>query len=477
MLFNSPEFPIFLILVFALYWFAFKNLVGQNILLLFASYCFYGWWDWRFVLLLAASTLIDYSFGLWLSKAKNGKKAILVLGIVNNLSVLFAFKYFNFFSASFAAFLNLLGLNASPVILDIILPVGISFYTFHGMSYMFDVYFGKITPTKNLINYSVFVCFFPLLVAGPIERASHLLPQIEKPRIFNESIAVAGLRLILWGLFVKVVIADSLAPIVDEIFDGYHYLSAPTLILGSVLFAIQIYGDFSGYSAIARGVARLFGFELLVNFRFPYFSRDIAEFWRRWHISLSSWFRDYLYIPLGGSKRGVLRVVLNTFIIFIVSGFWHGAKWNFILWGFLHALYFLPLLLSKKNRVNTDEIVPGGWLPSPKIFLKMVFTFMLVCFAWIFFRAENLTVAVGYIKSMFVNGMTSTIEGPMIRKYTIVLILLFFLVEWFSRNSDVDKFFGRLENKYVRRGSYFLIAILIVLFGSFNENSFIYFQF
>ncbi len=345
MLFNSFEFLIFLIFVYAVYWLFKGNKAVQNPFLLVVSYIFYGWWDWRFLFLLVLSTLIDYSFGIFIHESKKRKKLFLWLSIFNNLIVLFFFKYYNFFAGSTEEFLKFFGLTVNPVLIKIVLPVGISFYTFHGMSYVFDIYRGNFKPIRNFFDYGLFVSFFPLLVAGPIERATHLLPQITAERKFSYRQSLDGLRLILWGLFKKVVIADNCSLFVNPIFNDYAHASITELVLASFLFAFQIYGDFSGYSDIAKGTAKLFGLELLINFKTPYFSRDIAEFWRRWHISLSSWFRDYLYIPLGGSKGGKFQAVRNTFIIFIVSGFWHGANWTFIFWGLLNAIYFLPLLL------------------------------------------------------------------------------------------------------------------------------------
>jgi D-alanyl-lipoteichoic acid acyltransferase DltB (MBOAT superfamily) len=348
-------------------------------LLLTASYFFYGWWSWTFLLLLALSTFLDYTYGFWVA-SPNRKKArlFLWLSVVNNLGILGVFKYYNFFASQFQAMFEHFGLHTDPLFLNIALPIGISFYTFHGMSYVFDIYRGKQQPISNFVNYAVFVSFFPLLVAGPIERASHLLPQVKKNRKFNYTQAVEGCRLILWGMFKKVVIADSLAKIVDVIFGTYQSQNGVSLMVGAIAFSFQIYGDFSGYSDIALGTAKLFGFELLSNFKFPYFSRDIAEFWRRWHISLSSWFKDYLYIPLGGSKQGKLKAVRNTFIIFLVSGFWHGASWNFIIWGGIHACGFLPLLLTNRNRKNVSDVVAQNkLLPNLKELWQMAITFVL----------------------------------------------------------------------------------------------------
>ena len=367
MLFNSIGFAVFLPIVFLLYWFVGKGgFKYQNKLLLVASYYFYACWDWRFLFLLVFSTLLDYFTGLKMCEAdsKGGKKFWLWLSISINLGFLGFFKYYNFFAKSFANALAVVGMHANPWTLKVILPVGISFYTFHGLSYILDIYKGKIKAERNFIDYSVFVSFFPLLVAGPIERATHLLPQIQKKRVFDYSKAVDGLRQILWGLFKKIVIADQCAEYANLIFNGGGGQSGSTLVLGALMFTFQIYCDFSGYSDIALGTARLFGIELLRNFAFPYFSRDIAEFWRRWHISLSSWFKDYLYIPLGGSKGGMWMKVRNTFIIFLVSGFWHGANWTFIIWGFLNALYIMPSIIFNSNRTHLDIVAKGSVFPS-----------------------------------------------------------------------------------------------------------------
>ncbi|MDN3644276.1 MBOAT family O-acyltransferase, partial [Lutimonas halocynthiae] len=336
MLFNSLDFAIFLPIVFVLYWFVTnKNLKLQNLLIVVASYVFYGWWDWRFLSLILFSTLVDYTVGRKLRDENNGSRRLLLLwtSIIVNLGFLGFFKYYNFFLDNFIEAFSFFGYVFKAGSLQIILPVGISFYTFQTLSYTIDVYKKKLEPTKDFIAFAAFVSFFPQLVAGPIERATNLLPQFYKKRTFDSNKAIDGLKQILWGLFKKVVIADNAAQFANEIFNNSGDYSGSTLFLGALFFAFQIYGDFSGYSDIAIGTSRLFGFNLMKNFAFPYFSRDIAEFWRRWHISLSTWFRDYLYIPLGGSRGGLSMKIRNTFIIFIVSGFWHGANWTFIVWG------------------------------------------------------------------------------------------------------------------------------------------------
>lgn len=478
MLFNSTAFAIFLPVVFLLYWFAAKkNLRLQNILLLVSSYFFYACWDWRFLFLLVFSTFLDYLTGIKMSETgnPNSKKFWFWLSIIINLGFLGVFKYYNFFAESFARALNHTGLHINPWSLKVILPVGISFYTFHGLSYVIDIYKGRIKAERNYIDYAVFVSFFPLLVAGPIERATHLLPQIKHKRYFDYAKAVDGLRQILWGLFKKVVIADQCAEYVNHIFSNSSTASGSTLALGAVLFAFQIYGDFSGYSDIALGTARLFGIELLRNFAFPYFSRDIAEFWRRWHISLSTWFRDYLYIPMGGSKGSTLMKVRNIFIIFIVSGFWHGANWTFIVWGLLNALYILPSILFNTNRNNLEISAKGKLLPSLKDFFSISITFGLTVFAWIFFRADNLKHAWQYISHLF---SASLFTLPDIKpKGLILLLLLFVFIEWLGREEQfaISNIFN--HKKWFYRWSFYLFLCVFILFLHGKQQVFIYFQF
>jgi len=475
MLFNSLEFLLFLPTVFVLYWFVFKNqLRAQNILLLVASYVFYGWWDWRFLSLIIASTFLDYFVALALQKNDSSlkRKYLLGLSLLGNLGMLGFFKYYNFFVESWVEAWANLGITMEVSTLKIILPVGISFYTFQTLSYTIDVYRKEMQPTKNFIDFAAFVTFFPQLVAGPIERASHLLPQFYKKRIFNYDQAVSGIHLILWGLFKKVVIADSCAIYVNEIFGNYDKLDSLTLLLGSVYFAFQIYGDFSGYSDMAIGFARLFGFNLMLNFNYPYFSRDIAEFWRRWHISLSTWFRDYIYIPLGGSQVGLWFQVRNTFIIFLVSGFWHGANWTFLVWGFLNALLFLPLLLLKVNRSHLIT-KSYGWVD----FAKISFTFFMVCIGWVFFRADSISEAFLYLihlfelKSLGLSLFYSTNANLMIFALSTLAIGIVSIQElvWVIKKREVPKL-----STY---GALFLVLLLFFM-GSFkNQMDFIYFQF
>lgn len=480
MLFNSIGFFVFLLIVFGLYWFVTnKSLRFQNILLLVASYYFYSFWDWRFLFLLIFSTALDFFTGLKIhsSSSQAGRKAWLAISVIINLGFLGFFKYYNFFAESFAEMLSAFGLKTSVTLLNVILPVGISFYTFHGLSYVFDIYNRKIEPTRNFVDYSVFVSFFPLLIAGPIERATHLLPQIVKPRIFSYSTAVDGLRQFLWGMLKKVVIADNCAEYVNRVFADPSAHSSSSLILGAILFAFQIYGDFSGYSDMALGTARLFGIELLQNFSYPYFSRDIAEFWRRWHISLSSWFKDYLYFPLGGSRHGMKITLRNTLIIFLVSGFWHGANWTFIIWGALNALYIFPLVVFKMNRNNIDIVAKGRIFPTVYELSQILLTFSLTVFAWIFFRAESLHQAFQYIGGIFSRSIASK---PDILPYGSLFILLpaFIIVEWLGRQDKyaIEKM-GLSWKPFVRWSFYAFILFVIGMFMQTSETSFIYFQF
>lgn len=487
MLFNSINFAIFLPIVFIIYWFATKgNLRIQNILLLISSYFFYACWDWKFMFLLVFSTLLDYYTGIKIYEAANRRNKLfwLWLSIGINLGFLGVFKYYNFFASSFADALTLLGFKANLGSIQVILPVGISFYTFHGLSYVIDLYKNRIKPEKNFIDYSVFVSFFPLLVAGPIERATHLLPQILKKREFNYSKAVDGLRQILWGLFKKIVIADNCAEFANLIFNDSSHYSGSTLVLGALFFTFQIYCDFSGYSDIALGSARLFGIDLLRNFAFPYFSRDIAEFWRRWHISLSSWFKDYLYIPLGGSKGSMWMKIRNTFIIFIVSGFWHGANWTFIVWGFLNALYIMPSIIFNTNRNNLVIVAQGKYLPSLKEFISIAITFGLTVFAWIFFRATNVSNALTYIggifsKTLFTLPNGSDFIGTAIHPFALITLLGFFvIVEWLGREEQYAiANFGHNWHRSIRWSFYALILFSIGMFMTTVESPFIYFQF
>ena len=501
MLFNSIEFAIFLPIVFLLYWFVFdyalhrckRQLWWQNLFVLAASYVFYGWWDWKFLLLIALTTLCSYGSGLLIareepnrtgggnSSQRSYKKFWLWANVLLNLGILGVFKYYDFFVESFS---RLLGVDAETHLLHLVLPVGISFYTFQALSYSIDVYKGKIAATRDLVAFAAFLSFFPQLVAGPIERATNLLPQFQQRRVFDYQQAVDGMRQILWGLFKKIVVADNCATYVDTVFGSIGEQSGSTLALAAVLFTFQIYGDFSGYSDIAIGTAKLFGIRLMRNFNVPYFSRDIAEFWRRWHISLTTWFRDYVYIPLGGSRPEIplyarhpeaykkAIVVRNTFVIFLLSGFWHGANWTFVLWGAYHALLFLPLILTGKNRKYMDAPI---WRDLPKILL----TFALVVFGWIIFRAESISQFAEYVQWMC-NASLFSVPWLMNRWYYIPLAIsigYMLVVEWIDRRKEHGLIFCIHTNRIIRWGVYFLLICIIVLFGYFERAQFIYFQF
>ena len=480
MLFNSVEYFLFLPIVFVLYWFVVqRNLRLQNWLLLLASYVFYGWWDWRFLTLIAFSTGVDFLVGLSIEAAKDRpfvKRAWLGLSLVVNLGLLGYFKYANFFIDSWVDAWSSLGIGMNVSSLNIILPVGISFYTFQTLSYSIDVYRGQLKPTRDILAFAAFVSFFPQLVAGPIERASALLPQIEHKREFNYQEAVSGLRLIVWGMYKKVVVADTCARLVDRIFSDYNFYPGPILIFGAILFAFQIYGDFSGYSDIAIGTARLFGIRLMTNFKFPYFSRDISEFWRRWHISLSTWFRDYLYIPLGGSRVGRSQAIRNVFIIFIVSGLWHGSNWTFVVWGAIFAVLFMPLFLTGKNRLYTTSVVAEGKLfPSLREMWQMLSTFTIVTVAWVFFRADSVAQAIDYISRWPILPSESTLS------FNFPLTVLLYIgitisIDWFSREERLQRGFLKLQMQPLRWTTYGL-AIWMILRNLQSHNNFIYFQF
>jgi D-alanyl-lipoteichoic acid acyltransferase DltB (MBOAT superfamily) len=399
---------------------------------------------------------------------------------VLNLGILGIFKYYNFFVESFVLAFATLGVHLQPHTLHIILPVGISFYTFQALSYSVDVYRRKIEPTHDIVAFFSFVAFFPQLVAGPIERATNLLPQFYKRRTFDYEQAVDGMRQILWGLFKKIVIADNCATFVNWVFEDPSAQPSSTLLLGAVFFAFQIYGDFSGYSDIAIGTARLFGFNLMRNFAYPYFSRDIAEFWRRWHISLTTWFRDYVYIPLGGSRVPKAKVVRNTFVIFLVSGFWHGANWTFIAWGAFHALLFLPLILLNKNRKYTNTVAYNRLLPNIKEIVQMGLTFLLVVIGWVFFRAENISQAFDYLGRMTefetLRATYSIFTIKTASSWVIWAIILMIIVEWIQRNKQHGLDLSAIQSHIVKYAIYLLLLTILFVLGGTAET-FIYFQF
>lgn len=485
MLFNSIEFIIFLPVVFALYWLLARHLRWQNLLVVAASYLFYGWWDWRFLLLIAFTTLCSYLSGLAIGRTVGAAapeikpsraRIALVANLVVNLSVLGLFKYYDFFVQSFAdAFLD--G-RTGGMLLHWVLPVGISFYTFQALSYSIDVYRRDIRPTRDLVAFVAYVSFFPQLVAGPIERAASLLPQFHKARRFDYAQAVDGLRQMVWGFFKKLVLADSCALYVDEVFAHPDWYSASSLALAAVLFSLQIYGDFSGYSDIAIGCAKLFGIKLRRNFNVPYFSRDIAEFWRRWHISLTTWFRDYIYIPLGGSRVPKWRVVVNTMVIFLVSGLWHGANWTFVVWGAFHAVLFMPLILLGRNRRYRDVVASDRALPTLRELGQMAGTFLLATLGWVVFRADSMSDALFFFQHLFraslfkAPNITASIDAWIL----VVAISLLTVVEWVNRREEHE--FARLPHNIVLR--WLLYVAIVVLIGTCmvtNEMPFIYFQF
>jgi D-alanyl-lipoteichoic acid acyltransferase DltB (MBOAT superfamily) len=428
-------------------------------------------------MLIAFSSLLDFLIGLSLKKEKNvtNRKLLLALSLIVNLGFLGCFKYYNFFIENLIVAMDSIGVNANLYSLQIILPVGISFYTFQTLSYTIDIYRNRLEPTKSWIQFFAYVSFFPQLVAGPIERASSLLPQFYKARVFNYKNAVAGSKQILWGFFKKIVLADSAAVFVNQIFDNSADLNGSTLLIGLIFFAFQIYGDFSGYSDIAIGTARLFGFNLMQNFAYPYFSRDIAEFWRRWHISLSTWFRDYLYIPLGGSKGGLTAKIRNTFIIFIVSGFWHGANWTFIVWGFLNALFFIPLLISGNNRNHLEIIAHNKTFPNVIEIFKVLLTFGMITLTWAFFRASNLTHAFSYLNEIF---SPSLFEAPTVFSLKVVLaIIIVTVLEYINRRKKFGLDFLNISRFKKYSLYYFLMGLIIYYAIEFKQQGFIYFQF
>ena len=478
MLFNSIEYVIFLPLFFIGYWFIFKRLKLQNIFVVISSYIFYGWWDWRFLILIAFTTLCSYVSGILIERQERRliQRWICAANITLNLLVLCIFKYFNFFSENFVSLFETFGIKLDWVTLDILLPVGISFYTFQALSYTIDIYQHKMKPTYDMVAFFAFISFFPQLVAGPIERATNLLPQFLKVRTFDYGQAVDGMQQILYGLFKKMVIADNCSRLVDIVFSNYQQLGSIQLFLGAVFFTFQIYCDFSGYSDIAIGCARLFGIDLMKNFNYPYFSRDISEFWRRWHISLSTWFRDYIYIPLGGSRCKKTKVIRNTFIIFIISGLWHGANWTFILWGIYHALLFMPLLLLNKNRRYTKNVIAEGkLLPSFKEAVQMFSTFFLVLIGWIIFRSNDIGEVSDYLARLFSPSLfeVSFPHGKRALIYCLVLLI----IEWMQREKEhalqINK---EIKSPVVRWGIYYIL-IFIIVFLQGTPADFIYFQF
>lgn len=482
MLFISIEYIIFLPVVFLLYWLVFERFIRklkcqlplQNAFIVMVSYVFYGWWDWRFLLLIVFTSFCSWGSGLLIGKARTPKEAKTWMwaNVVLNLGILAAFKYYDFFIMEFA---RLFHFSTDGLLLKVFLPVGISFYTFQALSYSIDVYRGKMEPTKDIVAFFAFISFFPQLVAGPIERATNLLPQFLKRREFDYDTAVDGMRQILWGLFKKVVVADNCAVYVDQIFASYTEQSGSTLLLAAVLFTFQIYGDFSGYSDIAIGTAKLFGIRLMRNFNVPYFSRDIAEFWRRWHISLTTWFRDYVYIPLGGSRVSKAKVIRNTLVIFVLSGFWHGANWTFVVWGAYHAILFLPLILTGKNRKYTNQVAEGRFLPTLKEIGQMLLTFFLVLIGWIVFRAERIGMAWEYVCGMCRRSLFAMPDAKGLSALAMNILILL-SVEWVQREKKHGLDVATVKSGIVRRLIFIGVLLLLFAFGG-QTADFIYFQF
>lgn len=484
MLFNSLSFVIFLPVVFLLYWFVFKSLRWQNVLVLVSSYVFYGWWDWRFLILIFFTTVCSWGSGLiigrLLSKHKKAKaKSVCALNLTLNFSILAYFKYFNFFADNLKLLFSQFGFQLDWFTLDVLLPVGISFYTFQALSYTIDVYRHDIKPTSDFVAFASFIAFFPQLVAGPIERSTNLLPQFLHPRTFDSVQAVSGMRQILWGFFKKMVIADNCAGFANTIFEGSTELSGSTILLGGLFFTFQIYGDFSGYSDIAIGTAKLFGIKLMKNFNLPYFSQGISEFWRRWHISLNKWFIDYVYIPLGGNRKGRLITLRNLMIVFALSGLWHGADWTFVLWGVYNGIL---LCLSNIFFHNTKRIVGNNFKLTPTSAIKMVLTFGLVVIGWILFRADNLEMADICLSKVFSSELLSAVDmgvfgGSMaILISTVAMIAVMITVEYRTRHYDFGLDIVFIRSKAMRWSVYLTLLIIIMLFTG-EQEKFIYFQF
>ena len=482
MLFNSFEFLVFLPIVFLLYWLVFKWRQTQNVFIVVASYVFYGWWAWRFLVLIFITTLLSYLSGILIERYRDKAKWICGTNITINIGILCYYKYVNFFADNLEALINQFGYQLDWVTLDIILPVGISFYTFQALSYTIDVYRRDTNATKDFIAFTSFISFFPQLVAGPIERSTNLLPQFLQPRRFDYTNAVIGMRQILWGFFKKLIIADNCAQLANSIFDNYQDCNASLLLLGAIFFTFQIYGDFSGYSDIAIGTARLFGVNLMKNFNLPYFSRDIAEFWRRWHISLNKWFIDYVYIPLGGSRGTKAMVIRNILIVFFLSGLWHGANWTFVVWGLYNGIIIALLTLLNLNHKRSAIISEKRFFPPLKEFVQIFITFVLVVIGWIFFRAEDLTQAVDYIASLCDFSIVSI---PNFRDlglsfikltYTLFFIVLLQLIDWIQRKQDFGLEISNVKYRPIRWSIYIIFLLIFSVFAG-GQEAFIYFQF
>ena len=489
MLFNSVEFLIFLPIVFILYWYvANRKLKYQNILVLISSYIFYGWWDWRFLFLILFSSCVDFIIGqnLYKFNKANRRKLLLTISIIVNIGLLGFFKYYNFFIDSFNDAFTFFGKSISTNNLNIILPVGISFYTFQTLSYTIDIYRRKLKPSKDIIAFFAFVSFFPQLVAGPIERATNLLPQFLKKRKFVYEKAVDGLRQMLWGMFKKVVIADNLSKIVEPIYNNVNEVSSVTLLMGLALFSVQIYADFSGYSDIAIGTSRLFGFDLKINFKYPLFARSIGERWRNWHISLSTWFRDYIYIPMGGSRGTKWNKFKNVLILFAISGLWHGANWTFVFWGVINGLFFAPSMLLGMHRKYLEPISMKRFFPTFSELFQMFRTFWLIAFTYIFFRADNIKHSKQYFNGIIHNYYLDFSPMGIIQQYnlsiqeiirTFIFVFVMLLIEWINRDKDHGLYFECKHQYRIIRWSLYFGIIFLILWWAGDQETFIYFQF
>lgn len=478
MLFNSFDFLLFLPIVFLLYWFVFKSRKIQNLFLVAASYVFYGWWDWRFLFLIAITSICSYASGILLERYEGRRKWQWMVSFANitlNLLILGVFKYYNFFMESFEGLFRSIGYQIDWVTLDVILPVGISFYTFQALSYTIDVYKKKLPATHDIVEFFAYICFFPQLVAGPIERATNLLPQFQHSRTFNYDRAVDGGKQILWGFVKKILIADRCAIIVDFYWNQYQDLPGLTLFILGVLFTFQIYCDFSGYSDIAIGCAKLFGIQLTKNFDNPYFSRSIPEFWRRWHISLMTWFRDYIYIPLGGSRCSKWKVIRNVFIVWGVSGLWHGADWTFVCWGLFHATLLSFYIILGINSKYKHIVAFGHYLPNIREAMQMIVTFFFVVIGWIIFRSDSMSQASGFLQSICTNKFFD--PSALYGLKELILCFAFLTIEWWQRDKPFVLLMQGVKSKFVKWAICIGIAVFSYFYMADSISKFIYFQF
>lgn len=478
MLFNSFDFLLFLPIVFLLYWFVFKSRKIQNLFLVAASYVFYGWWDWRFLFLIAITSICSYASGILLERYEGRRKWQWMVSFANitlNLLILGVFKYYNFFMESFEGLFRSIGYQIDWVTLDVILPVGISFYTFQALSYTIDVYKKKLPATHDIVEFFAYICFFPQLVAGPIERATNLLPQFQHNRTFNYDRAVDGAKQILWGFVKKILIADRCAIIVDFYWNQYQEIPGLTLLILGVLFTFQIYCDFSGYSDIAIGCAKLFGIQLTKNFDNPYFSRSIPEFWRRWHISLMTWFRDYIYIPLGGSRCSKWKVIRNVFIVWGVSGLWHGADWTFVCWGLFHATLLSFYIILGINSKYKHIVAFGHYLPNIREAMQMIVTFFLVVIGWIIFRSDSMSQASGFLQSICTNKFFN--PSALYGLKELILCFAFLTIEWWQRDKPFVLLMQGIKSQFVKWAICIGIAVFSYFYMADSISKFIYFQF